>query len=102
MHNRTEKQIEHDIVRSMRAMGYHVSKFSQPRASKQTEGIPDLYAMGHGCGLWIEVKTATGRVRPSQLAWHAEAERNGVAVVVARSTADVVAALRGLGAPIQS
>lgn len=97
-----EKAVEAGIIRDLRALGFHVTKTSQPRASMLTEGIPDLYAMGHGCGLWIEVKTATGRVRPSQLAWHAEAARNGVAVVVARSSADVVAALRGLGAPIQS
>ena len=99
----SEKELEASIIAALRSLGCHVTKFSQPRATKQTEGIPDLYARhaAWGIRLWLEVKTHRGRVRPAQAAWH-EAERAaGGTVVVVRSPSDAVEALRGLGAPIQ-
>lgn len=41
----------------------------------------------------IELKSKTGRLNPKQQAWHAKAERFGVAVCVARSIGDVKAFL---------
>ncbi|HEX9951232.1 MAG TPA: hypothetical protein VGB53_05645 [Rubricoccaceae bacterium] len=96
----TEKQVQRDIVVFLGLLGYLVSDFSQPRASMQTPGIPDLHAMGHGHALWIEVKTAKGVVSPAQAAWHDAARAAGQTVVVARSAADLVDPLRALGAPI--
>ena len=98
-----EKAVQRDVALALRAMGFAVSDLSQPRASMQTPGIPDLYAHhpAWGVRLWVEVKTARGRVSPAQDRWH-EAERAaGGTVVVARSAGDVVDALRDLGAPIE-
>ena len=35
-----EKAVQTEIRRFLRALGYHVSDFSQPRASMQTAGVP--------------------------------------------------------------
>ncbi len=39
----------------------------------------------------IEVKTATGKLQPSQIAWHAQAEQDGIRVGVARSVSEALA-----------
>lgn len=49
----------------------------------------DVSFIGSLCG--IEAKTATGKLRASQLAWHAKAERHGVRVGVARSVSEALA-----------
>ena len=103
---RSEKQVQRDIAVFLGLLGYLVSDFSQPRATKQTPGIPDLHAMhpghsgNHGHAIWIEVKAETGRMSPAQSAWHTAARAAGQTVVVARSAADLLAPLRALGAPI--
>lgn len=100
--NSPEKAVQQAVTRFLAALGYVVSDMSQPRASMQTAGLPDLYAMhprlGHA--LWVEVKTPKGRVSPAQTAWHDAARRAGQTVVVARSASDLVEPLRALGAPI--
>ena len=55
-------------------------------------GTPDLFCPA--LGLWLEVKTPTGRLEASQELWFARAEREGVAVVVVRSVADALDAVR--------
>ncbi len=40
------------------------------------------------CGL--EIKTATGKLQPSQIAWHAKAERHGVRVAVVTSISEAL------------
>jgi hypothetical protein len=98
-----EKAVQRSITLFLLTLGYKVSDFSQPRASLQTRGIPDLYAMHPALGhaFWVEVKSAKGRVSPAQAAWHAVARDAGQTVLVARSAADLVVPLRALGAPIQ-
>lgn len=99
-----EKTVQRAVTRFLLALGYVVSDLSQPRASMQTAGLPDLFAMhprlGHA--LWIEVKAARGRVSPAQADWHNIARRAGQMVVVARSATDLVGPLRELGNPITS
>lgn len=101
--SRTEKHIEAGIVRDLRALGCAVTKTSQHgKPLGMTEGLPDLYASHPRwqIRLWIEVKTARGRLRPAQADWHARERAAGGTVIVARSTADVIGAFRALGAPI--
>lgn len=111
--DRDEKAVQADVTRLLRALGYHVTDTSQPHAAKVTPGLPDLLAMhpGHrdpaapggrrpGHVLFVECKGPRGRLRPSQAAWHAVADHCGQVVVVARSAADLLPALRALGAPI--
>lgn len=98
-----EKAVQRAVTDALHRMGFRVSDLSQPRASMQTPGLPDLYAQHPHWGicLWVEVKAARGRLSPAQAAWH-EAERAaGGTVVVARSAADLIPTLRALGAPIE-
>lgn len=99
-----EKAVQRAVADALARMGFRVSDLSQPRASMQTPGLPDLYAhhpRWRIC-LWVEVKAPRGRLSPTQAAWH-EAERAaGGTVVVARSAADLIEPLRALGAPIQT
>ena len=54
----------------------------------QKPGVPDLHLpIGRGgyFGLWIEMKTAKGRVSPEQKQWHEDLVAQNHLVVVARS-----------------
>lgn len=97
-----EKQIEADIIKALRTLGFLVSKTSQPRASMMTPGIPDLYAAHPRwrLRLWIEVKAPKGRTSPQQDLWHAIERDSGGTVIIARSTSDLVTELQKLGAPL--
>lgn len=99
---RSEKQVQLRIKDALDGMGFHVSDLSQPRASMQTPGLPDLYVMhpNWGVALWVEVKGPTTPLSGAQKAWHSLAELAGANLVVARSVADVVAYLEELGAPV--
>lgn len=98
----TEKQIESGIIRSLRTLGFDVTKTSQPRASMVTLGIPDLYVRSdrYGVRCWMEVKTPKGKLSAYQTAWHQMEKRAGGDVVVVRSLDDVLTALRDRGVPI--
>lgn len=98
-----EKAVQREVTRFLSALGFDVDDMSQPRATMQAEGIPDLYAVHAGLSLrlWVECKSATGRLRPAQAAWHERERAAGGTVLVARSAADLVAPLKALGAPIR-
>ncbi len=57
-------------------------------------GTPDIYVLvpPHGNTLWLEVKTLTGELRESQLAWAAKARARGAIVETVRSPAEALAA----------
>ena len=87
-----EKQIQQDIRAALLMLGFDVVSFSQPRATMQTMGIPDLYArhMAWQLRVWIEVKTPAGKLSLDQVVWH-EVERSaGGTVLVARSAKDAI------------
>lgn len=54
-------------------------------------GTPDLFVVD--LGIWIEVKTARGRLRPEQKIWHEKAARRFVRVAVVRSVREALAAV---------
>lgn len=67
-------------------------------------GIPDLLvitpppsAPERGMCVWIEVKSATGRLRTEQEDWHGRLHGMGHEVLVVRGLHDAIAALRQLG-----
>jgi hypothetical protein len=99
----TEKAIESAIIRNLRLLGLGVVKFSQPRRTMVTEGTPDLLVLSGKwrIALFVEVKTARGKLRPSQAVWHRMATEAGLNVCVARSTEDVLHELRRLGLPVE-
>lgn len=58
-------------------------------------GTPDVEVMLPGERvIYLECKTATGRLSPAQRAWHAMAARLGHTVVVVRTIPEAVAAVR--------
>jgi hypothetical protein len=79
----TEAAIQREIVAFVRQLGFAVYETSQgyrrdPGGTRCTAGIPDLYIIGHGFHLWVEVKAPKGKLRPSQEAFRVECLRNGV------------------------
>lgn len=84
-------------------MGWHVSKFSQPRNTMQTPGIPDLYARHWRLKLrvWIEVKAPGNGPTLAQRQWHRDERECGGEVLIVRSVDELVEDLRALGAPIE-
>ncbi len=69
---RLEKSVEHDGDKLMAAHGFEAIRFSQPRATKQTPGIPDrryyrpARAETPAFSLWWEAKAADGVQSPAQ------------------------------------
>jgi hypothetical protein len=100
---RPEKAIEAEFIRNLHALGFQVTKTSQPRPSMITRGIPDLYASHPrwGIRLWIEVKAGSNQPSPHQIAWHKAEREAGGNVVTARSWSEVQDELVRLGAPIR-
>jgi hypothetical protein len=87
-----EKQVAWDIVQALRLVGFDISSTQQSRASRQTVGMPDLYATHAAWGLrfWLEVKRLGGRVSKAQQAWHDAERAAGGIVLVATSAADAL------------
>lgn len=89
----TEAQISKEIQTFMKALGFSVwsveQGFRKERGgTRQTPGIPDLWIMGHGLGVWCEVKRPKGKLRDSQLLFQSEAQANGVLHEVWRDVRD--------------
>ena len=64
-----EKEEQAAIIRLFEAVGTIVCRLSQSRASRQTEGLPDLYCFhpGKRVAWWWETKRQKGgKVSPSQ------------------------------------
>jgi hypothetical protein len=59
------------------------------------KGIPDLFCLYCGLLVGIEVKAKTKQTK-EQLEWQKELEDNGAVYILARSVADVDAALKSL------
>jgi len=87
-----EKQIQQDIRAALLMLGFDVVSFSQPRATMQTMGTPDLYArhMAWGLRVWVEVKTLKGKLSLHQKVWHEIERAAGGIVLVARSAKDAI------------
>lgn len=101
---RREKAVERDIVRFLGALGFVVSKTSQPQKPVgMTKGLPDLYATHPDwqLTLWIECKRPGGQPTEAQEAWHRTARDAGNLVLVADSVEAVTEYLIEHGAPLE-
>lgn len=82
----SEKQIEAGIIQLGRALGLTVVKFSQPRHTMQTGGIPDLRVYWPNGKLtraaWVEVKKPNGIQTIAQQAFQHVVERAGERYVI--------------------
>jgi hypothetical protein len=87
-----ESSIQSAIIRELRAIGCTVSTTSQQRASRVTEGLPDLYVTHAAWGIacWVEMKRPGEEPSAVQREWHGDARAAGVPVLVATSAADAV------------
>lgn len=76
---RSEKDEERDGDRVMVLYGFAPWRLSQPRATKQTPGLPDrLYTdETRGVAVWWEAKREGGRQRPAQRAFQRAVEACG-------------------------
>jgi hypothetical protein len=63
-----EKEVERMGDRLMSQYGFEVVRFSQARATQQTEGIPDrrYYHRARRLAVWWEAKSETGKQRVAQ------------------------------------
>ena len=72
-----EKSEQLAIKKSAIARGAFVYEVSQPRATMQTPGIPDLYLVWPDRALWFEVKTVTGVLSQAQARFAMQCTQNG-------------------------
>lgn len=76
--NVREKEEQTYIAKLFRGFGCKVYNLSQPRASKQTPGLPDLWVVHrtHRVAFWFEVKRSSGgRISDAQREFGEECER---------------------------
>ena len=97
-----EKSVQFDIKCAAEKLGFVVSDFSQPRATMQTPGIPDLFlthpAKRFTC--WVEVKRPGGTLSDNQKTWHTTAGEAGNHVFTCDSVSSFVDELHDAGFPV--
>jgi len=95
----SEKDVERQCDSLMAQLGWVAIRFSQARASHQTEGIPDrrYYHAGRRLALWFEAKAPNGRQRPAQKQFQKMCESCGE-VYVLGGVDELAAALRSVTA----
>jgi len=95
-----EKAFEASVIEALKILGYDVDKFSQPRNTMQTLGIPDLRArhLQRKIIVWLEVKFGKrGRLSAIQRYWlESEIEAGGKAAPV-WTGADLAFVMRAAG-----
>jgi hypothetical protein len=83
--NALEKAEQREVLKVYRAFGCRVYSLSQPRASKQTPGLPDLRVFAPAIGRCWDHETKRqqgGRLSPAQDDYRALAAQCGLDVVV--------------------
>ena len=83
--NVLEKHEQREVVKLFKAFGFTTYSLSQPRASKQTAGLADLYVVHKTLpiALWFETKRQRGgRLSAAQEAFQADNDRCGIRSVV--------------------
>lgn len=69
----SERDLQDSIVAHAEMLGY--LWFHDRDARGNQPGHPDLHIVGHGLDLHLELKTATGRIKPTQRVWVRELQR---------------------------
>lgn len=91
----TEKFVQASVKKALALYKFVVSDLSQPRASMQTPGLPDLYAQHRSLPIrfWCECKRPGGKLTEAQLVWHENERRAGGLVLTMSSGVDMAAFL---------
>ena len=99
---RSESAVSLAIVQVLELHGFTVWSLEQGYrhergGTRQTAGLGDLFVLGHGHSLWIELKRpdGKGRLRPSQEAFRDACRANGVAWALWRSETDALEWVEG-------
>jgi Holliday junction resolvase len=82
-----ESHIQRDIKQTLEWHGWFVVKIHQSLGSYK--GIADLYVIKDSRHVWIEVKTATGRLSEHQVRFRDDVQRHGGTYIIARCVDDV-------------
>lgn len=89
----TESQIQKQIIDYIRLLNGLVFRMNAGSTKHNVKlapkGTPDLFTVTPFGAYWIEVKTATGKLRKSQVAMIKKLRDMGQIVIVARSLEDV-------------
>jgi len=95
----SEKQVEKHIIDAIKQLGGEVDKFSQPRNTMQTPGIPDLRAVfpDFRTAVWLEVKVGKNKPSPHQVAWLTRECIMGSPATVVYCVSDLLWALAAVG-----
>lgn len=93
----TESEIQKQIITYLKLSGCLVFRMNSGFSGRNNvklcpPGTPDLLVVGKKL-IWVEVKTATGKLRESQIKMHEKLRKRNQIVVVARSVKDVISAL---------
>jgi len=97
--NTSERALQHVIVKALDLMGFIVIHIPNQYAKGRVRdagfasGAPDLIVLKEGKVFFLEVKTKTGRVRPSQKAFAERLRREGFEYHVVRSLDDALKAV---------
>ena len=91
----SESEIQKQIIDYLKLQRAYVIRHNAGRIKNNVrlapDGTPDLYALlPDGRAIWIEVKTDTGKLRPSQTAMITILRSRKQKVIVARSLEDVI------------
>ena len=82
-----ENAVKAAVKAHLKGQGYFVFPLTAGMGSHP--GISDLCAVREGAVLWIECKSADGRLSPKQQAFRADIEQAGGTYVVVRSVDDL-------------
>jgi len=82
-----ESAVKRAVRAHLRGQGYFVFPLTAGMGSHP--GIADLCAVRDGAVLWIECKSRTGKLSPSQQQFCADIESAGGTYVIARSVDDL-------------
>jgi hypothetical protein len=91
---RPEEEIRRGIREAFRAAGYYVwdteQGYRHDGSSRVTPGLPDLLVMGMGRVLWVECKSARGRLSDAQALFRDVCAEVGIEHQVWRSETDAI------------
>ena len=81
-----ETDVQYEITSFLEALGVAVYRLSQGRATRQSAGLPDLFALHPKIGgVWIEVKAPNGRRSGAQTVFADRCARSRVQHLFASS-----------------
>lgn len=89
--DRLEAEIQLATKRALELLGFTVHDLSQDRPTRQTEGLADLYVVGHGRCAWVEMKRPGTDQNVAQRLFGTNVLANGGEYFVCRHESEAIA-----------